>query len=109
MIARRRHVERHPGRCQWLNAAPQARLTYSLGPDRRTGEVRPGAEFRRYPRLSTSKQGPKNSLVPQFEVGCRYTVGAVDRLAMRSLICDRLLASISAGALPNSTHRQVQE
>ena len=24
MIARRRHVERHPGRCQWLNAAPQA-------------------------------------------------------------------------------------
>ena len=51
------------------------------------------------------KKGP----VFQFEIGCRYTVVAVDRLAMRSLICDRLSASISAGALPNSTHRQVQE
>ena len=61
------------------------------------------------PALAHRNRGRKTRLLPQFEIGCRYKVGAVDRLAMRSLICDRLLASISAGALPNSTHRQVQE
>ena len=34
------------------------------------------------------------------DIGCRYTVGAFDRLAMRSLVCDRRFASISAVLCP---------